>query len=153
MFAVIRLRGTMGIDRKVKSTLEMMRLKHPNNCVLLPETPDVKGMLQKAKDYITWGEISQETLKRMLEKRLRAKGSNKKVDEKNLKEVCGFDSFESLAGSIIEGKTKLAKQEKLQPVIRLTPPSKGFRSINEHFPRGELGYRGKEIDEILGRMI
>jgi large subunit ribosomal protein L30 len=36
----------------------------------------------------------------------------------------------------------------------LTPPSKGFRkSIKQHYPDGELGYRGKEINVLLKRMI
>lgn len=153
MFAVIRLRGSSEIDRRVKDTLAMMRLKSANNCVLLPETPDVKGMLQKAKDRITWGEVSKETLAKMLEKRLRRKGDDKRVDPKVLKELAGFDSFGSFADAVIEGKIKLHKQENLQPTFRLTPPSKGFKSIKEHFPRGDLGYRGKEINELVERMI
>lgn len=153
MFAVIRLRGSSEIDHKVGDTLAMMRLKSANNCVLLPETPDVKGMLQKAKDRITWGEVSKETLAKMLEKRLRRKGDDKRVDSKILKELAGFDSFGSFADAVIEGKIKLHKQENLQPTFRLTPPSKGFKSITEHFPRGDLGYRGKEINGLIERMI
>lgn len=153
MFAVIRLRGSSEIDRKVGDTLAMMRLKSVNSCVLLPETPDVKGMLQKAKDRITWGEISKETLAKILEKRLRTKESERKVDAKTLKELTEFDSFENFADAILEGKIKLHKQENLQPTFRLTPPSKGFKSITEHFPRGDLGYRGKEINGLIERMI
>lgn len=153
MFAVIRLRGSSEIDHKVGDTLAMMRLKSANNCVLLPETPDVKGMLQKAKDRITWGEVSKETLAKMLEKRLRRKGDDKRVDSKVLKELAGFDSFGNFADAVIEGKIKLHKQENLQPTFRLTPPSKGFKSITESYPRGDLGYRGKEINELVERMI
>lgn len=153
MFAVVRIRATQGIDGRVKDTMRMMRLKAANNCVILPETDEVKGMLHKTKDYITWGEISKEVLMKLLEKRLRAKGNEKKVNAKMLKELTELDSFESFANALIEKKIKLNKIENIQPVFRLTPPSKGLKSVNEHFPRGDLGYRGKEINELLERMI
>jgi len=153
MFAVIRLRGTIGLSKKVASTLKMLRLDSGNSCVILPETPEMKGMLRKSKDYITWGEISKETLAKALEKRLRAKGTEKRVDVKKLKELSEFDSFDSFAGAIEEGKIKLSKQEKLQPVLRLTPPTKGFKSIKDPYPRADLGYRGKEINKLVEKMI
>jgi len=78
---------------------------------------------------------------------------NKRVDEKVLKEVTGFNSFEEFAENLIEGKVKLRDYEEIVPVFRLTPPSKGFKSIKEHWPKGDLGYRGKEINELIKRMI
>ncbi|MBI4177061.1 MAG: uL30 family ribosomal protein [Candidatus Aenigmarchaeota archaeon] len=33
--------------------------------------------------------------------------------------------------------------------IRFNPPSKGFRSLKMHYPKGDLGYRGKAINEFL----
>lgn len=153
MFAVVRIHGRMHVDSRIQDTLKMMRLNAANQCVVLPETPDVKGMLHKAKEEITWGEISKETLTKMLEKRLRAEGAEKKVDKRILKDVTGFDSFDSFAGAIIEEKVKLHHQENLQPTFRLTPPSKGLKSIRDNYPRGDLGYRGKEINELILRMI
>ncbi|MBI5872479.1 50S ribosomal protein L30 [archaeon] len=152
MFAVIRLRGKVGMRKEMEDTLNMLRLKNVNNCVLIPESEDFKGMLNKVKDYTTWGEIDKETLVKMLEKRLRLVGK-KRVDEKVLKEVTGFDSFEKMAENLIEGKVKLKDFKNIDVVIRLTPPSKGFESIKDHYPKGDLGYRGREINELLGRMI
>lgn len=152
MFAVVRIRGTVGVRREIRDTLKMLRLNAVNNCVILPETPEYKGMIEKAKDYITWGEIEKETLVEMLKKRLRLKG-NKRVDENILKKVTGFDSFENFADALLEGKVKIKDFKELQPLFRLTPPSKGFKSIKEHYPKGDLGYRGKEINELIERMI
>ncbi|MEM7825639.1 MAG: 50S ribosomal protein L30 [Candidatus Aenigmatarchaeota archaeon] len=149
MFAVIRIRGKA--KKEVEDTLKMLRLKKLNNCVILPETPDFKGMLQKVKDFVTWGEIDKDTLVELLKKRLRT--GEKRVDEKVLKELTNFDSFEGFASALIEGKVKLKDFEKLNPVFRLTPPSKGFKSVKEHYPKGDLGYMGKEINELLERMI
>ena len=152
MYAVVRIRGRVGVRKEVEDTLRMLRLKRVNNCVLVPENPSFKGMLEKAKDYITWGEINKETLVALLRKRLRLKG-DKRVDEKILKEVTDFNSFEEFADALLEGKIRLKDFEKLNPVFRLTPPSKGFKSVKQHWPKGDLGYRGEAINELLERMI
>ncbi len=152
MYAVVRIRGRVGVRKEVEDTLRMLRLKRVNNCVLVPENPSFKGMLEKAKDYITWGEINKETLVALLRKRLRLKG-DKRVDEKILKEVTDFNSFEEFADALLEGKIRLKDFERLNPVFRLTPPSKGFKSVKQHWPKGDLGYRGEAINELLERMI
>lgn len=152
MFAVIRIRGSVGLRKEIKDTLKMLRLNSPNNCVIIPESKDYKGMLEVVKDCITWGEIDKEILVELLKKRLRLKG-NKRVDEKILKSVTDFDSYETFAEEILQGRVQLKDFEELQPFFRLTPPSKGFKSVKEHWPKGDLGYRGKEINELLKRMM
>ena len=151
MYAVIRIRGSAAKRNEMNDTLDMMRLKAPNNCVLLPENEVTKGMLEKIKDLATWGEVDKEMLVKMLQKRLRMKG-NKRIG-KNIKDVVGYDSFESLAEEILQGKIKLKSLEKINPVFRLTPPSKGLKSVKLPYPKGDLGYRGKEINKLLERMI
>jgi large subunit ribosomal protein L30 len=151
MFAVIRIRGNAAMRMKLKSTLKMMRLDAPNNCTLVPENDSYKGQLQTAKDAVTWGEIEEKTLVELLKKRLRLKG-NKRVDEKILKEM-KIDSFEKFAKGLIEGKMKLKDFSDLQQNFRLTPPSKGFKSVKNAYPKGDLGYRGKEINKLLERMM
>lgn len=152
MFAVIRIRGSAGVNKELKDTLKMLRLEAANNCVLLPETEDYKGMLQKVRSVVTWGEIDKNTAIAMLKKRMRLSG-DKRVDEKVLKEITGFDSFEKFADALISGKIKIKDLEQIKPVFRLTPPSKGFKSVKEFYPSGDLGHRGKEINELLKRMI
>ena len=152
MFAVIRLRGSSGVRGEIRDTLDMLRLKFVNNCVILPERDDYKGMVDKVKDYVTYGEIDKKTLVKMLEKRIRLWG-NKRVDEKVLKEVTKFESFEKLADGLMSGKTELKNFKEVSPVFRLSPPSKGLKSIKEHYPKGDLGYRGEKINELIERMI
>ena len=41
----------------------------------------------------------------------------------------------------------------IMPVFRLNPPSKGYKSVRKFFPKGDLGYRGEKINELLKRMI
>jgi large subunit ribosomal protein L30 len=152
MFAVIRIRGKVETRKEIEDTLEMIRLKNVNNCVIVPENENYRGMLNKVKDFVTWGEVKKETLVKMLEKRLRAE-EERRVDGKILKETTGFDSFEKFADELIAGKVKLRDFEKIKPVFRLTPPSKGFKSVKEAYPSGDLGYRKEAINDLIERMI
>ncbi len=38
-------------------------------------------------------------------------------------------------------------------IVRLKPPVKGFRGMKKPYPKGDLGYRGKEINELIKRML
>lgn len=139
LIAVVRIRGAFTMRKETKDTLKMLRLNRKNHCVLVRGTDSARGMLQKAKDYITFGEISEETLKAMVVKRGRAAGDNKltaEEGEKAAKEI------------LAEGKSSL-----LKPVFRLTPASGGFREIKQFYPKGELGYRGEKINELLEKMM
>src|SRR3989338_808240 len=151
MFAVVRVRGNVDLREETLDTLKMLRLKTPNNCAICPDTPVWRGMIEKVKDWVTYGEIDRQTLIALLKKRLRA--GERKVDEKILKDATGYDSFEKFADDLQAGKIKLKQFEKLQTFFRLTPPSKGFKSVKLHYTRGDLGYRGKEINELLERMM
>jgi len=141
MYAVIRIRGLVGLKRDIKDTLAMLRLHRKMHCVLLKESESTKGMLQKVRNWVTWGEIDDETLKQLIKKRGR-KPDNKRLIEAEAEEI--FKKIKEIE--------KVPKE--IIPVFRLSPPSKGFKkSIKQHYPDGELGYRGKEINELLKRMI
>ena len=73
MYAVIRIRGSVGVKKEINDTLDMLKLKSVNNCVVLPETDVYLGMLKKSKDYITWGKIDKKTFTKLLEKRSNVK--------------------------------------------------------------------------------
>ncbi len=38
-------------------------------------------------------------------------------------------------------------------VFRLSPPRKGFKSVRLPFPKGDLGFREKGMDELLKKMV
>lgn len=151
MFAVIRIRGSAAQREKLKSTLQMLNLGAPNNCTLVPENDSYKGQLQTAKDAVTWGEVDEKTLIALMKKRLRLKG-NIRIDDKIMKEM-KIDSYEKFAKGLMDGKMKMRDFSNLQQNFRLTPPSKGFKSVKLTYPKGDLGYRGKEINKLLERMM
>lgn len=152
MLAVVRIGGKAGLERDVKDTLKMLRLDALHNCVLIPDTPDYKGMAEKVRDHVTYGEIDKQTFVEMLRKRLRS-GNNEKINETSLKALTGHNSHEELVDALLSGKVRLSHFKRIQPVLRLSPPSKGFKSTKSHYPEGDLGYRGNAINSLLERMI
>ena len=141
LFAVIRVRGPVNVRSDIEDTLDMLRLNRVNHCVLIPGDPSHAGMLRKAEECITWGEINQQTLEKLLFKRGMAGG--KRVEKASAGE---------LANKIISAG-RVADDSKLKPVFRLNPPSKGYKAIRRFYPKGALGYRGEKINELLKRMV
>src|SRR3989338_8813543 len=66
---VIRVRGSIRVRKKIKDTLIMLRLHNKNHCIVVEDKPNIMGMIKKVKDYIPYGEIDEETLKLLFEKR------------------------------------------------------------------------------------
>jgi large subunit ribosomal protein L30 len=152
LYAVIRLRGSVKVRKEILDTLKMLRLHRVNHCVLVPKTKQFEGMLKKVRGYITYGEINKETLVKLLRERGRLIG-NKKIDEKNLKKITGYESFEKFADALLKEKIRLKDFSEIKPVFRLNPARHGLKSIKKYYPKGDLGYRGEKINELLERMI
>lgn len=154
LLAVIRLRGSVNVRNKINDTLKMLRLHHVNHAAIINNSPSYLGMLQKAKDYITWGEINAETLSLLLSKRGRLMG-NKRLSDQHIKENLKFKTIDEFAKAVYEKQAKLSDLPDLKPVFRLHPPKGGFyRTIKRAFQAsGELGYRGEKINALLKKMI
>ncbi|MHA1238740.1 MAG: 50S ribosomal protein L30 [Candidatus Odinarchaeia archaeon] len=153
LFAVLRVRGTVDIRGDIEDTLKMLRLHKPNHVVLVDNRPSYVKMLEKVKDYVTWGEIDLPTLCELIKKRGRLRG-NKKITEEYVKDVLNFNSIEDLAKALLECKVALKDLQDVKPVFRLHPPRKGFEAKKKPFTvGGTLGYRGKAINNLLIKMM
>lgn len=152
MFLVIRVRGTTGVIRNIADTLEMLRLNRINHAVLVEENPSYGGMLQKGKDYITWGEVSPEFVAKMISKRGKIVGG-KPVTDEYVAENSDYNSIEELANALVNSEVKLADLN-IKPVFRLHPPRKGYENIRLSIKEGgSLGYRGEEIEALAAKML
>ena len=78
--AVIRVRGSINVKKGIKDTLDMLKLYKKNYCVVLNVSSSVLGMVKKVESYATWGEIDDETMGLLKEKR-GEKTKNKKGEE------------------------------------------------------------------------
>lgn len=125
MLAAVLIRGRINTRTPIRDTLNMLKLVRKNTCVLVKDTATMKGMLVKVKDYITFGEIDEETIKILSEKR------SQKTKDRNGKEITKpfFRLHPPRGGFERKGIKKTFKVG------------------------GALGYRGSKINELIKRMI
>jgi large subunit ribosomal protein L30 len=151
--AVVRVRGIINVKNDIRDTLTMLGLGRVNHCILLNESPQSIGMLLKVKDYVTWGPIDAETAALLVKERGRLKG-RKPLDEKSLKVLGKYKSFEDLGKALADGEAKWTKLEDTVRVFRLHPPRKGYEGIKRTYNiGGALGDRGENINVLLKRMV
>ena len=141
MIAVIRIRGQVGLNAKIKETFNRLNIRKKYSCIVDANPSKEKiGMVKKIKDLVAYGEISDETLKKLIEKRGRPMNKNEKID----------------SAKIIEGikKGKSYSELNLKPFFRLHPPRKGIDS-KKHFGvgKGVLGDNREKINELIERML
>ena len=140
MLAAIRIRGIMRIHSSIGKTMEQLRLYRKNFCFVFPNNTTYTGMLMKAKDYITWGEIDDDTFNLLVNKR----GEESKGRETDSKKKIKYDDF------------IIVNNKKIKKYFRLNPPKRGFekKGIKNSFQKGgALGYRGEKINDLIKRMV
>jgi large subunit ribosomal protein L30 len=150
---VVKVRGTVSAQREARETLQFLHLEHTNHAVLIDSRAAYLGMLQRVQSYVTWGEVSKETISLMLQKRARLAG-DKKLTQEYL-DKAGYKSFDDLAEAIVNCTVEFHKLPDMQSRIRLHPPSKGYKGkVKKSFRAGgEAGNRGDEINKLVQRMI
>ncbi len=152
-YAVIRVRGQPDVNYNIEFTMKLLGLTRVNHCVFVPENDSTKGMLQVAKDYVTWGEVDEATLAKAIRARGKTVGDMDLTDD-YLKENSSFGSIEELAKAMIENDCRLKDVEGVKPVLRLHPPVKGYEGNKRSYKNGgALGYRGEAINLLIDRML
>ena len=151
--AIVRVRGSVGMDRELEYAFRLMRLSRKNHLALLEDTLSNHGAVLKIKDYATWGEATPDTVSLLLEKRGALEGG-KRLTEDYVKEELGYSSIKKLSEAICSSNVHVSDLPKVKPIFRLHPPRKGFRgSVKKPYPEGELGYRGEAINQLIMRMV
>jgi large subunit ribosomal protein L30 len=131
LIAAVRVRGRVNVRHSITETLNRLRLKRVNNCVVIKMDDSFYGMIKECASYITYGEIDEPTLDRLI------KGSGLKIDPKE----------------IMEGRYDMKELRKKLP-FRLHPPRRGYRSIKRTVKQGgSLGYMGPGINSLIQRMV
>ncbi len=67
MLAAVQVRGTVDAREKARKSLQHLNLDQRNQIVLIEDNDANRGQLSIAKDYITFGEISEETVENLEE--------------------------------------------------------------------------------------
>ena len=152
--AVVRVRGMQQAGSRVQDTLHQLRLNRINHLVFVKQSPNVKGMLEAVKDYVTWGEVSAEMIAKVLLNRGEAVGKRIKLSDDFIKSNnAKYKSIIALSKAIQADEASLSEVRNLQPVIRLHPPKGGYENNKRSYASGgTLGYRGKDIEMLLEKM-
>ena len=152
-YAVIRVRGQPDVSYDIEYTMGLLGVNRVNHCAIVPENASTKGMLQKVKDYTTYGEINAETLAQLIRVRGRLSGDRMITDE-YLAANSDFKTVDELAKAIIENDYRMKDVEAAKPVFRLHPPVKGYEGNKRSYKNGgALGYRGEAINDLIARML
>lgn len=152
---VIRVRSDIGVRRDIKQTMHNLNLTRVNHAVLIPESETYAGMLQKAKDYITWGEVDADTIATLIGERGRLMG-NKPITDEVIKESTDFKNISEFAAAMATGDATYKSIDGMKPVFRLHPPrgAQGMGGIKRAFTvGGALGNRGEAISKLATRMM
>jgi large subunit ribosomal protein L30 len=152
MYAAIRIRGNVDLSPKINDTMKILKLTKSNHLVLVKDGKESRGMLERARDYITYGEIERETMRKLIEKRGRVEG-DRRINSEFLKEK-GLEGIGNVAEEIEKGKR--LRDFGIKEVFRLSPPKRGFERAGikkSYCEGGVLGYRGAEINKLIMKMI
>jgi large subunit ribosomal protein L30 len=151
--AVVRVRGIPTASSDVRRTLDMLHLCRTSHATLVDNRRAYVGMLRTAQHYVTWGEITKETLVALIKEKGRLMGDKKLTDEYAQK--AGYKTLDDLAEAIYKTEVDYKNLQSIKPVFRLHPPSKGYRGQVKKSYRmgGATGYRGEAINDLIKRMI
>lgn len=155
VFLVIRARSDRGVTVKIRDTMGMLNLTRVNHATILPNAPTYIGMLSKAKDYITWGEIDSDMISNLLKERGRMIG-DKPVSDTVINDNSKYSTIDDFAKALVSGEASMKDVDGLKPVLRLHPPrgSKGWGGIKRSYTvGGALGFRGEAISDLVSRMM
>jgi large subunit ribosomal protein L30 len=151
---VIRIRGALGMRRTIQNTLHLFKLYRVNHATLVRDNPSVRGMLHKAKDYIAFGPVDAEHIKKLLKKRSLLVG-NKPLTDNHVRFATVYKSIDDLAKALFEGKIRMKEVKDLKPIFKLHPPIGGHKgSIKKAYNAGGvLGNVGENINGYLKKMM
>lgn len=150
--AVVRVRGVSDVFREINETLKMLHLNRSCHATLIDNRPAYLGMLRKAQNQVTWGEVSKETIRLLLKKRGMLIG-NKRLTDQYAQEM-GYESLDALAEAIYKLEVEFNRLPNIKPLFRLHPPKHGYKAkVKRSYSAGGVtGYRGEAINGLIKRM-
>lgn len=138
MILVIRISGMVEIPQSVQETLYRMRLRQKYAAILMHDGPETRKLLEKVRNFVAYGEISEKTLEQLLTVR------GERIDGKKV------DAPKIVAELPKKGLEELG----MKPFFRLHPPRRGIDS-KKHFGlgKGVLGDHKEHIAKLVERML
>ena len=123
---VVRVRSNVNVERSIRETMDYLNLTKVNHAVIIPENDQYRGMLQKAKDYITWGEATEATVEKMLTERGRMSGDSPLTDAV-VKDSTDFKNIKEFAKSVTSGESTVKGCSRSKESIQTTSAKRSKR--------------------------
>jgi len=66
--AIVRIRGSIGVPTVIVDTMKMLNANRKNSVTIVKTSPSLIGMLKKVEGFVTYGTISEDTKKALVDK-------------------------------------------------------------------------------------
>ena len=160
VFFVIRILGTYGVAPKVRKILELLRLRKINQGAFLRVNKATVNMLLRVTPYVTWGNPSTETIRKLIYKRGFAKINGQRIPitsneliKKHLGKY-GILCIEDIVYQLATCGPKFKPVNSWLRAFNLNTPTGGWRQKKINYVEGgDAGYRREAINNLLARMI
>ncbi len=148
---VVRVRGSIHVNREIVETLRYLHLTRPNHATVVPESAQYRGMLHRVQGYITWGEADPETVGLLLRERgVTTDGA--RISDAAFGAAIPAKDLGALTTDVLQHG--LPPVRGVRPLFRLRAPKGGWRSTKRPYGLGgALGYRGKAVNDLVRRMV
>ncbi|ORD94507.1 RL7 [Enterospora canceri] len=156
----VQIRSQCGINPKTKKTMELLRLTKINRCVILKNNECIRKMLQISKDYIAYGTVDYQMLRKLVYNRGCGKIGNSRVKLTNEVIEDAFDGkyrcIEELLYSVYSGSEDMKMILNFIVPIKLNCPRGGFcagRKLRSFVQGGASGNHEELLCNLLEKMI
>ena len=142
MIALIRISGLVKMKESYEETLSRLRLRRKYTCVIIPENPEMLGMVKNIQNFVAYGKIDEKTFAEILKARGKKIGNSKaKLTETEAVKI---------AKEVFAGK----KLEELGviPYFGLHPARGGIDS-KHNYPKGVLGNHQDNLSKLIMKML
>ncbi|KAM0676504.1 60S ribosomal protein L7 [Gurleya vavrai] len=156
-FCVVRIRGMNRVPPKERKTLDILRLRAPNSCILLKNNKGTRSMLQLVRNYVAFGYISLDLLRELVYKRGMHKDGEKVINITNEIIEDKFGSLSCLEDliSCLWNDKKFSEINRFFTPFRLSCPKGGFKGkkSKDFLDGGECGNQQFLLGNLIKRMI
>ncbi len=150
-YAVVRIRSPRRKDRTQNETFRHLRLTRVNHCTVIPDRPEYKGMIKHVQHSVTWGEIDDYTLSRLLKERSTILDG---LTDEVVSEQTKFEGVDEFSKALLKGDAEFSDIDGLENRFKLHPPKGGFKGVKKVYKNGgSLGYRGQDINQLIEKMF
>ena len=156
----IQVRSQCGISPKPKKTMQLLRLSKINQCVILKNNECIRNMLQIVKDYVAFGFVEYELLRKLVYLRGYGKIGRNKVKLTNENIENAFDGkyrcVEELLAVIYYGSEDMKKVLNFLVPLKLNTPKRGYSKKNKiktFIQGGATNNHHELLGELLEKML